>query len=650
MKIKSKFITRTSLVALQIALGMTAANASRYASFAAFLESQEGISSESARHLTHQPKKITHHALKEKIEVFKQAEGEGDAIKEQLIQRSQVEAHRSTREIFEEVRGGGARAVLVRLVLDENENHIASTRHLLALGVDAGAITGDQIDAMLAFRAGGRVDPTLADVDGWADNDDVHRPRRILVAAVGLDSTDPDLRRGARLCGAVGIANPSAEQIRAAVAFRAGGHNNPTQVEINGWANNNDANRPYRVILAGHGLDSTNARLLNATGKCVAVGIGAPTPDQIDGADAFIQGGHNNPTQGQIDGWANNNDGDRPRRVLLALLGLDSNDADLLAAVTHWEGLGVGNPTANQINGTDAFIQGGHNNPTQAEIDGWVNNVGTRAARVLVGAAGLDATDANLIVAAARCSTVGIGNPTANQINGANAFIQGNHATPTQAEINGWVNNVGTRAARVLVGAAGLNATDANLIAAAAHCVTLGIGNPIANQINGADAFIQGGHNNPSQLEIDGWINNVGTRAARVKVGAARLDATNDNYINAAHILITTLRKNNPDDEDIKNIKHLMVNLGYGNNITDNLYNAITAFTAWPTRAHVEKWIGERAKRGDIVKAVKAFYDEGVRDASAAEIDRWIDSPTRGRTNIKSKKQFVAWVKAGNRL
>jgi hypothetical protein len=572
MKIKSKFITRTSLMALQIALGMTTAHASKYGAFEEFLKRQEGISSESARHLTQQPTKVSPQVLKEKVTVLKEAEIEGDVIRQELIQRSQIEPHRPTREIFEEVRGGGARAILQRLILDENDvDLIASARHLLALGEDAGAITGDQIDAMLAFRIGGRVDPTLEDVNGWADNDDVHRPRRILVAAVGLDSTDADLRRGARLCNAVLIANPSAEQIRAAVAFRAGGHNNPTQAEINGWANNNDANRPYRVILAGHGLDSTDAGLLTATGKCVTAGIVAPTPDQIDGADAFIQGGHNNPTQGQINAWV-----------------LDGNAQTKEARVVAVHA-GIVNPDADQLEGTRAYLDGHVLAPTQQQIIDWTNDLDYAT------------SDARIIAVHA-----GIAAPNGNQLDAVKAFVAAGIAAPTQGQINDWVTDgdIPTKAARVVA-------------------VHAGIAAPNGNQLDAVKAFIARGVAAPTQGQINAWV----------------ADGDVDNK--AAIVVAVLFGVANPVQQDIDNITHGMVKLGYGNGITQDQYDAIDAFTYYPTATQVAKWISDVGDRAEIVEAVDAFNKKKVKDASDREIDDWIAAPARGRTNVKTKAKVV---------
>ena len=339
-------------------------------------------------------------------------------------------------------------------------------------------------------------------------------------------------------------------------------------------------------------------------GKYVFTTLGidaATTADQINGAAAFIAGHHANPTLPEIDGWVNNV-GTRAARVLVGAAGLDATDAALINATARAVVVGAatdangiadanyafttlaqgGGTTKDQIDGVAAFRVGGDAAPTLLEVNGWVGDVGTRAARVLVAAAALDATDADLIAAATRCGVVGIANPTADQINGAAAFIAGHHANPTQAEIDGWAGDVAAgRAARVLVGAAGLDATDAGLIAATARAVVVGTatdangiadanyafttlaqgGGTTKDQIDGVAAFRVGGDAAPTLPEIDGWVNNVGTRAARVLVGAAGLDATDAGLI-AATTRCTVVAIPNPTAKQIQGAASL---IGKGN-------------------------------------------------------------------------------------
>jgi len=262
---------------------------------------------------------------------------------------------------------------------------------------------------------------------------------------------------------------------------------------------------------------------------------------------------------------------------LLVRLGIGAPNADQTVAAKRLGTLGLANTaTQDQLDGTEAFIAGGHAAPTLLEVNGWVANVGERATRVLIGAAGLDSTDANLIAATARAVFLGIAAPTdhqingadhvirtlavggattANQINAAAAFIAGGKAAPTLLEVNGWVGDAPTRAERVLVAAVGLDGADANLIAATTRAVAAGIAAPTADQINGADhvvrtlavggattanqingaaAFIAGGKAAPTLLEVNGWVGDAPTRAERVLVGAAGLDATDAGLIAAA--------------------------------------------------------------------------------------------------------------------
>gem|GEM_PF-2140937 len=291
-----------------------------------------------------------------------------------------------------------------------------------------------------------------------------------------------------------GLLTPAEQAAKTYLTTNGGGHGglglailNPTKEQI----------KAATLLIAG-GIVAPDNDDLNAGVKCLAVGINAPSDEEYQGA---------------------------------------------LHLTTT---LGVANPSKDQINGAAAFIAGGDANPLQAEIDGWVNNVGTRAERVLVAAVGLDSTDAGLIAAATRCVAVGIAAPnanqlnaahylmatlavpvaapTANQINGAVAFIAGGDATPLQAEIDGWVANNATRAERVLVGAAGLDATDAGLIAAATRCVAVGIAAPNANQLNAV----------------------VYLRTNGGGLGAAVVANPSRNRINAAVRIINDLATNNP--------------------------------------------------------------------------------------------------------
>ena len=153
-----------------------------------------------------------------------------------------------------------------------------------------------------------------------------------------------------------------------------------------------------------------------------------------------------------------------------------ANEAQITAALYLQAGIII-DADENQINGGAAFIAGGHAGPTQPEVNGWVADAPTRAERVLVGAAGLDATDAALIAGATRCVAVGIGAPTADQINGAPRCVAVGIGAPTARQING-----------------------------ATRCVAVGIGAPTADQINGAAAFIAAGIVNASANEINIWV------------------------------------------------------------------------------------------------------------------------------------------------
>jgi len=133
------------------------------------------------------------------------------------------------------------------------------------------------------------------------------------------------------------------------------------------------------------------------------------------------------------------------------------------------------------------------------------------AEHITYAAANLNDADAALLdgAATARLTTLNGGVPSAQQVQAGVAYMVGGHSDPDIGQVNYWDANPADRTACVLVGAAGLDPIDADMIAAAKECVASHIPNPSDDQIKAADHIINGGglgQANASEDQINGAV------------------------------------------------------------------------------------------------------------------------------------------------
>jgi hypothetical protein len=168
--------------------------------------------------------------------------------------------------------------------------------------------------------------------------------------------------------------------------------------------------------------------------------------------------------------------------------------------------------------------------------------------------------------------------------------------------------------------------------------------------MQGAAAFIAGGRADPELADIDGWVNHQATRAERILIAAVGEDSTDNDLIVATTALIH-LNEPNITADKIFNADYILRILNVDRqHLTLVQVEASEAFDDKGLRDdltidQINHWVVAGAQdRPRIVRAVKAFVDGGVKDASTNEIDHWLGLQQGKRA------AFVKAVKRGNRM
>jgi hypothetical protein len=351
MKMSSKFITRTSLVVLQVVLGASVCNASSNRAFTEEFGDRESVD-----------------ARRVQPPVHPSPSGSSSAFSNFYSLDAQELFNLSTHFQYRTILVGinyspddpdnlAAIRKCADLKTKVDEDHIAAAKAFLTIGIPP---TKDYIECYANYNAEDAEAFLTAVKIGFEDPTDEHIEGVAAFLEEDLDPTREQIERWLLLdkdkaeafvtAVAIGIKDPTGHHIAGVGAFLEKDIN-PTQAQITRW-----------LLLSE---DRAKAFIVTLT-----AGIEDPTDDEIEATKDYIKHGVPKPTTEQIEDWLNDP---------------DAETREMRAVAVH---AGIQTPTIEQLGATLALREAAHGllYPSAKAINGWLDSPETRAARERIAA------------------------------------------------------------------------------------------------------------------------------------------------------------------------------------------------------------------------------------------------------------------------